>query len=599
MPVQIDGDTIKNNGVKVADLPFLATNRAIIGASVLPIIIVWIILTILVSSITYSRTLGKRLQENCGVEYMENESMRYQVYRAYKANKNLLPVSTNVLLVSVIFLYVAASYEAYKLTAVADITVWRWIKLFHVFVIFAIFTVLSFISTWIAQLAGWSKVMKAIKYDVDIPKKTRDAVTIPYSIMFSTLSTFILVMFAIFRYCGVQSRMLYYFVPMIVIWVFGQFYLNRLVSLHNQAIAPYVKKKQQINKDIQEKLQGNDGTVLQRYLLANIRRADPESQVDNLKDNKQFQNVYADYLIHRNGKESFSETGDNELVSLATVKKELQPIYLYTVNADTTKFNADIQKINELLITKKVPEQLGFTDLSFQMRFAMFNLFYTFAGYTPIPSMATLHSSAPFPLRDMDINITVVQNTLKNYQRLPESIKKELIDTTPTTRMTAGQLLNKLVLAFETKDMGVDAFLCVALMSNWFDQRTMINLSQMSERIMDMQNALSSYERESTYTLLTMIRTSIDNVRAKIPTRKLQTDMAGLRNLDKAFMSTTSSFINSVLWISATVVILVAFLLFHIAYRMGKSMVTVGSISFVLFVFVASAWYSWFMGNIK
>jgi hypothetical protein len=143
-----------------------------------------------------------------------------------------------------------------------------------------------------------------------------------------------------------------------------------------------------------------------------------------------------------------------------------------------------------------------------------------------------------------------------------------------------------------------DLLMCICLRMNNYDLKS-VDVSKLIDKLIEMQANMSSHERVSMYTVMTLVRTALERLLEKQPMRTLQVNMAKLRSLNKPMQTAYSEFINMIFWISVIIIFVLSFFVFHFIYNLARDITTVLISAIVIIVFTISALYSWFIGNVK
>lgn len=586
----IPNDVISTQLDKV-QLPFFAQNWFMLAANLIPLFVVWILLLIVMTRISYAKKLGTRLEEDCGYEYLEHESSRYHIQQEYNKYKTLFSAIMNILLVPIILITFLAIYEGYVLLCTSLNTPTEW-----TYAIVALSTLISLITVWSIQVSTWKSVTSSIKYNVLISSSRIKKINAMTNGMFITLGLFLSGTYIWFTYKQIGSRFMYYFVATLAIAILTPYLFEKMHRLHNNAIVPYSSKVQEINEYLSRLLNSNDNKLIEKYLMNNIRRLNPDDQTNTLVDNKKYKDYLFAYLMHKNGKETFSASGDHHLVSLGTLKSRLKSIYMSSIrSSNVIEFNADLRAVQERLQSKATITQLSYTELSCLLRFNMFNMLYESAGLK-IPTIETLFSYVPFELRNIAIDKATIRNIIKAYS--DEDLANRLDQAEKP--WTAGQLLTELLLVYSNdKYKAVDVFLCICLNMTNYDLSKTVDLSKLSGKIMDLQSSMSTYETNNLYTVLTLVRNTIDKFTEELPLHTLQRYMAQLRNMSESMKRHTSKLTYTILITTIVMVVIISFYIFHTIYTKSGELFSVIVVVTLLLTLLSSSLYVWIGGGIK
>lgn len=600
--IHVEQDALYWDKNSMIRLPTLSQTPMLITVTLIFVVTVWILLLIIATRLNHAKNVGVRLEEDCGYEYLENESKRYNINKEYKKFKHYFKIISYLMIFPWLIIFVAAIYEAFLVYRViggefeapkkVNILYRLWVYMLYAFVMLA-----SFVSVWIFQATVWESFAHAIKYDIPISKSIITKIRSSYISMATLLGFFIVSMLVLFVYANIQSRMLHYVLVAFVLTIVTAYLFTKIYQLHNNAIVPYNKKISEINETIKVNLEGSSGKVIERYLLANMRRSNPNDKTESLINNKSKEGTYYQYIMHKNGKESFTESGNSQTMPLENIKERLSRIYLNKIAISS--FGSDITTIESTLSSGTTVSAYEFGDISFRVRFHMLNLLYSHVGIN-VPTLETLYSKLPYALRITKLNTNDVSNTLKLYKDLPSTVIPAL-EKQQSNVVTVEQVQSVLMQEYDTKnkERAADALLCVCLKATNFDKFTYVHLGGLSSAVVELQSTMSSYGTKNVYTILNMMRTNIDKLMEELPLRKLQKLMAEIRNLTPKVEGATTSFASTVIGVSAMMMVFLAFMLFHYMYKSAKGTFSVFIAAAVLAVFVVSAWYSWIVGNIK
>lgn len=586
------------------DLPFPLKSYVLTPATVVPIIVAWILMVIIMTHVSYGKRLGVRLENDCGVEHLENETTRYYINKAYNERKQVIPAITNVMLVSALLLTAATLFEVYLIyKRVYDVSGFAPVNIFlhrYMYYAAAVMIIATILGMWIRHNILWKKISSSIKYGVIIPPSTIKELKALYLSMMFLVARIDIGFFTLFAYYDIMNiRLLLFAIVSTLLFTIIYFTSEKILNLHNNVIAPYTSKTKEVNDTIVALLKTNDARTIERYLLNNIKRSNPSDTTVTLTETNKYKDSYYQYMMHKNGKESFSDTGNSQTVALSTIKNKLRYIYMTSIRSiPVVDFNSDITNIMENIEKRRLPTPIVLFDseISRLVRFHVFNLIYEGNGFT-LPDVETLFRYVPLSLRNVIIESYIISDVIGMYTSgVPEGFVARFVDTSRS--WTAGEIMSELLMYVEDKYQAADIFITICLNMRNFDISTSIDLGKLSDKVIDLQNTMSTYESNSIYTVLTLVRNEITKLLEDLPLRDLQRKMAALRNMDNTVMKYTSEFTNSVFWMSVVIAFILAFFVFHFLYKLGGDSFTVVIVSGVLFTFVASALYSWFIGGV-
>lgn len=592
MKLRVENDVILSgsDNNRLAKLSFISSNKVIGLATFLPFVAIWIMLVHIVINLNYAKMIGARLQDNCKSEYMENETVRYQLAQTYKKyNYFLFKVAPMLFLIPVGIMYIAFTEELYKLTTLPTILA-NDILYKVVFVTLVIFIGLPYAAIFL-NIFGINHLL--VKYNVEMKyKRTRLINNLMYtSIMFAYVIVFLL-----FSYLHVSSRVLYFMLGIAIIWIVSSIYLSRLHAFYNTGVLPYEKKVNEVNALIKDR----KDAMLERYFLTNIRRAHPNETIDNLNSNSKYNEKLYAYLMHRNGNETFSLAGTSHVVSLRTLKNAIRYYYLMPIRSSDPDFTTDMNAIEVSIQSKSGISSYSFASLSFQLRYHMFNLLYQNAGLK-LPNIDAIPSSLPSSVRNWSIDGKFLRNVLEKYQPYPDAVSGKFGANAPVRSWNAADILSELIRGngYDKQDTTIDVFLCVLLQDEKYDDSIMIDLKMFKTKINKVQDTLSNFEKASVYSVLTRVSSKIDELIEYQPLRTLQRNMAELRNMNAPMIRGANGLINAVFWASVAIILAVSFTVFHFMYKHAKDLTGILFAGIVLILFVICALYSWIMGNVK
>jgi hypothetical protein len=603
--------------------PVKASTLKILKGNTIPFIVAWIILIIAVVQISRAQTIGRRLQEECGEEYLERESMRYLLVNKYKSIRASFNIVVNLLLGALVVLYIAAILEylrankaigiAYKQLGNPQLRMPKFLGMsIFKFVLpaLAFGGIAIYGAAWASEIGVWNG--KISKYNTRITKSVAKGLQALLYIMYLTFILYVSVLMFVFSKYKIQSHL----GPILI---FGLFiigvifiYLQDYFDLHNSAIVPYAQAGNDMNKYLGLLLKNNSQKyTITQYLQDNIKRDNPKVEGDPIIDN--YKDEWFSYTMHRRGNEILNINESNAEIDVYTLKRLWKPFVFGMLRSRSD-------------ISRDVPRNTEETDNSYFARLdSMYAVDYAAlksqlgniieresnpsVKEVSIPGTVTYtrygalvrEFMANALLSDAERTDTVVPKetifeVIDMYTNVASDKKQNVKDMfTRDTRLRDCKLKFKQAVGtnnIPSHDYANDLYSLTCLHMKNLDQKSMSVVSV--KDVIDEGNLADD--------LRSLVRKQLEDYSKGLTVTKFQTLMRKLRSIDGPMKDGASKFIKHIFWLSVIVIFSGAFLLFHKLYTRtedtAEHIKMYGSLFILTMVIIVST-YAWFMGNVK
>ena len=620
---------------KVLKAPVLKYSIVLMVAA---LVVAWIVMMVGAKRLHEARKLGEWKQNECGQEYMEAETARYEMSKVYESSvRRYIYVSlTMFMCISLLSVFLMAVFSSESAWAVfkefgklqklfgpgASVLFESPDKMVGLAIVVSAGTLIwqtsELSKIWMDRLSekSYKQATTIAAATEDINQKHMPALIATTVISVIAMAVIVFVMYnKIFKSAGALGDSLKGLLPtipdappmtsliiIVVMFAIGLGLAMGLVKsygLLNAHFSEYKKKTGEINDNLTEIV--NESTTspqISDYLLQNIHRIDPKAELklpNVLSTN--YKSDYYGYAMHEDGTElKFLNTNRVTITRAQGTIEALKDELAVLVQ------NSDIRNVYKILLDNALAKVAASATLMSDkpevsingLQTAITNAFKPKAGEKPIPvylndalrfemhqrlkadASDTINVSSLRAMIDAFVKDRVQMLPNMGYAEIMGIINTELIAKLFPT-LTGADLDNAKIAREDTKrDAIIEWFKCNASKDNGLCAVILLE-------------SLGTYIGNRASAVATSLLVS-DAKQAQI-----RDGMSMLRQ--NSLSGKADDFINMVYIWSLVIALMFAYIGFHIIYRRNPAMVTIGSVIAILGLVLALSFYGWFMGQ--
>jgi len=607
-----------------------------IALMVSALVVAWIVMMLGAKRLHEARKLGEWKQQECGQEYMESETARYEMSKVYESHVRryiyvalAMFMSLSLLSVGLMAIFASESFvlvffnEKAKLKGVSDSVFDKPSKMVGVTIVVATATLLwqtSEISKiWADRMSekSYTQATTVAAAAEEINEKRMPALIQTSVISAVAMAAIVFVMYnKIFRppgafpeYAGFPEFLKFvpdaipmpYLIVVIFFFLIGLGLAMGLVKSYgmlNAYFSEYTAKTGEINASLKGIV--NDSTMAQQmsdYLLNNIRRIYPKAELNapNVLSTR-YESEYYGYAMHEEGTElKFLNTSRITLVRAQGMIESLKD------NLGILVLNNDIREAYKKLLDKafvkvatssallsdKPDVSVGALQLAIAEAFKQVN-----GAQIPMPLNDALRFDMYQRLKadaGDDIKLSSLRETIDKFVRDRAQMKPNMGHSEIMSTINA-ELFAKLFPTLKGADLDE------ARISREDTKRdSIIEWFKCSASVNNGLCDVILLESLGTY-MSTLAKDVSDRLMLADKTQgTIRDGMSTLRQ--NSLSGKADEFIGMVYVWSLIIAVLFAYLGFHLLYRRNPEWITIGSVVLILGLVLALSFYGWFMGQ--
>jgi hypothetical protein len=602
-----------------------------IALMVSALVVAWIVMMLGAKRLHEARKLGEWKQQECGQEYMESETARYEMSKVYESHVRryiyvalAMFMSLSLLSVALMAIFASESFvlvffnEKAKLKGVSDSVFSKPDKMVGVTIVVAT-AVLLWQTSEISKI--WADRMSEKSYaqattvaaaTEEINEKRMPALIQTSVISAVAMAAIVFVMYnKIFRPpvafpTGLLTSVpdaipMPYLIVVIFFFLIGLGLAMGLVKSYgmlNAYFSEYTAKTGEINASLKGVV--NDSTMAQQmsdYLLNNIRRIYPKAELNapNVLSTR-YESEYYGYAMHEEGTElKFLNTSRITLVRAQGMIESLKD------NLGILVLNNDIREAYKKLLDKafvkvatssallsdKPDVSVGALQLAIAEAFKQVN-----GAQIPMPLNDALRFDMYQRLKadaGDDIKLSSLRETIDKFVRDRAQMKPNMGHSEIMSTINA-ELFAKLFPTLKGADLDE------ARISREDTKRdSIIEWFKCSASVNNGLCDVILLESLGTY-MSTLAKDVSDRLMLADKTQgTIRDGMSTLRQ--NSLSGKADEFIGMVYIWSLIIAVLFAYLGFHLLYRRNPEWITIGSVVLILGLVLALSFYGWFMGQ--
>lgn len=590
-------------GVELSELPVSQTTALV--TCVVLVVASYILMLINARILGKAKGYGVRKRETCGNEYLELETARYELFKAYdKASRRIMVAINMMLLIGLGIPLLVSAINYFSLNnRVGDGTAQRLLIPLAIFLWFA--TVITYFK-FIAKEGASKKVSKYLStFNKQFDKNEQMR-----SVKVLTIAVPILVVFAISTWLlhkqgsdaikikvNIGLGISFLLTTMILILI-----ARDRVALQRDVYQKYLDAKSGLQQIV---LALKNNPEFRRYLDINIRRAHPNIQGDGLTDEEPYSSELYAYVEHRPGRDSWSSKEGYTTVAMAkdvfkeyidaapTVQAKidlmelLQTMYIQGESLDTFKLT-DIETWLKAIFSISSTDSSTSTSLSTGMTstpivIAQSQDVQQEAQRTQIYEaiFAKIQEAAKVANSSVEsLSYTTLASVIQTYAKSPVDEEDKILTPAPSGdhKLILDHLMTYIVHMSTYKHNVNISFESI--------QYYLETASKVDETVIsDMRNKFDDLEktRVGNSTLMTF-----------------QKAMRSARGVEDAAIKSTAAYLSKVILISAILLAFVVYVMIRICMQtIGPDITYIVFAGGLLLGVFAITWYSWFYAKLK
>ncbi len=600
-------------GIVISRMPQFFTRGFAMLIAFIPVIVMWIIMVVVMAKMIKAREKGKIIQMQCGGEYLERETQRYVIYKDYDKVKGLFPVVNIMLVVAILFIFLYIAVEHGAIYFVADKlnkmknsfdqgnsnqqaadpkSIYQEYSMLYTmpyYIFHFVFIVL--VVSLALTVIGKTNNRNALKYSTPINESELKDIM---RTMISFMAIYIFVLMVLYGVFNITSSIAPLVGLLIFLTVVLYIFNKKYIDFNNKMFVAYSKAASDVNTFVTQQLADTTTKDKARsYLFNQIRRANPNIIGTPDLTKEPYKSDLFSYLMHKNGAETFDETGLLDSVNISTFKSRFVKGFFTNEideDVDATTFTTTLNNITNTLNSteiKDIKPEIGYFNLLIRKYLVEYI-------YTPEQRNGVVS-------RDTIVAVLTQYNKTDLLSRFDDhdyTIFDEQYNTTyrkSCYRVLQEAVLNGNVLNYEQADDIIN----ILLLANTQYDYLSVNLSTVIKAIEDTKDTLSTENVVGLYTVLNKLQDLIKTYQqVNSNDIKLQEKTQTLRNLDVPMKLELNKMIGFIFWINVSILIFAGYMLFHKIYTNNKPAVSTWLPLMTIIGVGGVVIYAWVMGNL-
>lgn len=540
----------------------------------------WILLIVSAYKLSAAKAYGTRKREACGVEYLEAETARYEIYNAFNGSvRKLFRTSIMMLMtVGLIPLFVAIGVSIFIPWKQQTLKGWKssfvWL--------FPILT--GMVAT--AFLKFWGSEVKQGKVSAYLSKFNRPFQQNPMMRSVKMLTAFVpilvLLIIGTLLLNGMQFNLttdtksawlgilLRYTILTIIIGTVLAYVYGDYQTLQTDIAARYSQVKARL-ETVVSSLLGN--TDFKRYLEINVKRYMPNLENNPNLDSAKIKDRLYSFVEHRPGNDTFGY--NSQYIMVNKLKEVFDPFIKGTTSIDD---RAALLRLLQLIYTQ------GSVDDKYLFKVDKLAgwMHEIFGKDTPV----SLGLQKSFGKMVTETNAGITGLTYKSVNGVVEAYIAAPIDgdgnaisrfDSEETKKRLTYLMYEIVHRSEYKESELVSYDTVHF---YLDNDSVIN----DEVIANISETITKYEKSPT------VDSSVS---------AFQRALRMARESEEPMIESTDLFLRHMMTVSLILVAAVVYIVFHQMYVANKGAVVLFTSATILFGIFLITWYSWFYAKLK